>query len=182
MSHSVIQQNTSVGSFCYAGTLVMRNTHSTADVNYCVVSISYRNVILLKLLFSGTAVMTYAWPESRTSQTVQDTKSHEQEHSLVKIKHSKKRCFNHGCQVKTSKMKKICYWKTLTSLCFSKSTAIIRRTDAKIRFSAASDAGCLSLTGLLKVVIKRKSFPNADLETLSFIMMTINSSKTLTSG
>ena len=48
------------------------------------------------------------------------------------------------------------------SLCFKESTVIIRKQMQRyedLLLSAARDAGCLSLAGLLKLVIKRKWFP-----------------------
>ena len=106
---------------------------------------------------------SYEWPKSRASETVQDVKSQELQHSSVKTKHSQKSYFIQGCHVETSNLKK----KHIIGRylpCFVSRKAQLSLEEQMLRYedillSAARDAGCLSLAGLLKLVIRRKCFP-----------------------
>ena len=151
VSHSVIEQNTSIGSFCSTETLVMRTTQCSQQMSSIVLCPSVSDVSAISVLdrVSGNSdnklvttslpcvqyqmgehsntqggylhacsepksyplVKTrvfwnsnYEPPKSRASEAVKDVKSHELQHTSVKTKHSKKKCFMHGCHVETSNL------------------------------------------------------------------------------
>ena len=90
---------------------------------------------------------------------VQDDKSHELQHSSVKTKYSKKRCFIH---VETSNMKKHVIGRHLPRFILRKSQLSLEEQMQRYEhflLSAARDADGLLLAGLLKLVIRRKWFP-----------------------
>ena len=152
-SHSVIEQNTSAGSFCSTEMLVMRTTQCSQQLPSIVLCPSVLDVSAIsvqdrasgngdnELVTTSLPCVRYQmgehsdtqggylpacsepkwyplvktrvfWnsnyerPKSRASEAVQDVKSHELQHTSVKTKHSKKRCFIHGCHVEISNMKK----------------------------------------------------------------------------
>ena len=89
---------------------------------------------------------SYKRPKSRASETVQDLKSHEPQHSSVKIKHSKKRCFIHDCHVETANMKKHVIKRHLPHFVSRRAQASLeeqmQRYEDLLLF-AARDTGCL---------------------------------------
>ena len=153
LSHSVIEQNTSVGSFYSTEILVMRTTQCSQQMSSIVLCPAVTDVSAIsvhdrttgkgvnKLVTTSLPCIQYQmgehsdtrdgylpacsepkshprvktrvfWnssyerPKSGSSETVPDVKSNKQQHFSVKTKHSKKRCFIHGCPVETSNMKK----------------------------------------------------------------------------
>ena len=143
-------------------------------------TVTHRVVTCLLVLnqkgFSGTAVMS----DFKSKLSCKDVKSHELQHSSVKPKHSKKRCFIDACLMETSNMKKYVIGRHLPHFISRKAQLSLEEQMQRyedLLLSAARDTGCLSLAGLLKLVIRRKWFPKCRSR-----RMNSNSSRTSTSG